>query len=384
MRAYIEKGDENVKSFFGVNEKSNKTYKEMCDEILAVLQKYNNPDGRKFPQDVDGWSYELADYLYAGNNPSQVGGPFWKATEKSMDEIDNVLFASKKQNSPAEVLEIAIEANNGNVPLGILAAHNYLKEVTYKGRRAYSPKTGMPWEYGSTAARLSSWRQQTNITAAGEYDKMGPIYHIFAAMTGGLWLPTSASGPAIAHAEAFLRTCRIGADYPDTSKAAADQCGIDAAKWLRDNPAEPKKGIITLVGQLYPAGFGTAKTVTKNYIAITYHDGGEGGVGGEAAYAGIYLKNSGIPGQCDKDLPYSLRWEIFGEYNPVTKKFKGTARQYTAGQLIYDNCTVGTVEEMFDRDAIWEAELNDGIVTGSIYQLRSDGSPNKMADFELR
>jgi hypothetical protein len=119
-------------------------------------------------------------------------------------------------------------------------------------------------------------------------------------------------------------------------------------------------------------------------MAITFHDGGEGGVGGEAFYAGIYLKNSGIPGQCDKDLPYSVRWELVGEYDPVTKRFKGTARQYSGGQIIYDNCTIGTVEEEFETDAIWEAELKDGIVTGSIYQLLSDRSPNKMADFEVR
>jgi hypothetical protein len=54
-------------------------------------------------------------------------------------------------------------------------------------------------------------------------------------MTGALWLPTSASGPGIAAGEAFLRTFRVGGDRPDTEKASADQCGIDAAAWLRDN-----------------------------------------------------------------------------------------------------------------------------------------------------
>ncbi len=236
MRTHIEQGDENVQGFFGVNEQSEKTGEELCAEIIAVLGEYNQKSNRQFP-DVGGFSssIKLADFLFAGSSPSETGGPFWQATKDSMVEIESRLLGEAEQVSPAELLRIALEANNGNIPLAVLAAHNYLKELTYKGRNSYSPKDGIDPEYGVPASRLQSWRESDNITASGEYDKMGPLYHIFAAMSGALWLPTSASGPGIAAGEAFLRTFRVGGDRPDTEKAAADLCGIDAAAWLRDN-----------------------------------------------------------------------------------------------------------------------------------------------------
>jgi len=240
MRLSIEGGDKMVHSFFGVNEQATQTDTEMCEEITSLLRQYNTPRNRRFPSNA-GSSKDLADFLFAGSAPSQMGGRFSDLTEDSMEEIHDKLMDGDAQISPAEFLKISIDANKGNIPLGVLAAHNYLKNITYKGRTAYSPKSGMPEEYGGPASRLRSWRQGTNITPAGEYDKMGPLYHIFAAMTGALWLPTRASGPAIASGEAFLRTFRVGGDRPDTPKAAADQCGIDVAAWLRNHPPEAEE-----------------------------------------------------------------------------------------------------------------------------------------------
>ena len=237
MRSAIEGGDPLVHSFFGVNEQSDQTDTEMCYAITSMLKLYNLPHNRAFPAN-EGSTRDLAEFLFDGASPSNTGGQYWDLTKDSMEEIRDKLLENQTQISPAEFLKIAIDANNGNIPLGVLAAHNYLKEITYRGRTEYSPSSGMPPEYGEPASRLRSWRQGTNITAAGEYDKMGPLYHIFAAMTGALWLPTSASGPAIASGEAFLRTFRVGSDRPDTPKAAADQCGIDAAAWLRNHPPE--------------------------------------------------------------------------------------------------------------------------------------------------
>lgn len=239
QRRFIEAGDENVHAFFGVNEMSEKTDEELCADIIKVLQEYNQSKNREFP-DVGGWfsPVKLADFLHAGSAPSVKKGPFFDITEDSMEEIESRLLENAEQVSPAEFLRIAIEANNGNVPMGVLAAHNYLKELTYMGRNKYSPKNGLDPKYGQPASRLQSWRPSDNISPAGEYDKMGPLYHIFAAMTGGLWLPTKASGPSIAAAEAFLRTFRDGADRPDTEKASADLCGVEAAAWLRDNPGD--------------------------------------------------------------------------------------------------------------------------------------------------
>lgn len=234
-RRFIEGGNENVHAFFGVNEQNDRTEEELCAEILALLQNYNLEKNREFP-DVNAGSYQLGLFLFDGNYPSRTGGPFWDITENSMEEIESRLLGNAEQVSPAELLKICIEANNGNVPLGILAAHNYLKELTYKGRVTYTIKNGVDPKYAIPVGRLESWREGDNISPNGEYDKMGPLYHIFAAMTGALWLPSDASGPAIAAGEAFLRTFRIDKDRPDTQKAYADQCGIEGAAWLRDNP----------------------------------------------------------------------------------------------------------------------------------------------------
>ena len=295
------------------------------------------------------------------------------------------------RSGSAEFLKIAIEANNGNIPLGVLAAHNYLKTVTYMGRTTYNQKAGLSSEYGDPASHLRSWRQGTNITAAGEYDKMGPLYHIFAAMTGALWLPTRASGPAIASGEAFLRTFRVGADRPDTSKAAADQCGIDIAAWLRNHPPEEENDqadtqppvsvqVITKTGEVVPVGMDPGIRVTANSATLTYQDDGKAEVTGSAEYATIYLWED-----CGKELPGSVRWELTGEYDPATRQFTGTALEYDAGQITYTDCSVGTVEEYLRGDGgTWEAVLNNGVITGSITLIQSGGTPLLRVTFELR
>lgn len=249
-RKRIENSDKNVRAFYGVGEKSELSQEEICIEILNILQEFNQPQNREFPagySDLYNSSVTMGWHLYEGNPPSKGNTLYWQATKDSMAEINSRILQSEKPLSPGEVLRIAIEANNGNIPLGVLAAHNALKEITYCGRDVYGLKTRFikpgkddPCDYsnpnyGELASHLQSWRTQNNITAAGEYDKMGPLYHIFAAMTGGLWLPTDISGEAIAAAEQILRITRRGGDRPDFDKGMADQCGVDAASWLRNN-----------------------------------------------------------------------------------------------------------------------------------------------------
>jgi hypothetical protein len=259
------------------------------------------------------------------------------------------------------------------------------------GRTTYNSKNGLSPEYGDPASHLRSWRQGTNITAAGEYDKMGPLYHIFAAMTGALWLPTRASGPGIASGEAFLRTFRVGADRPDTSKAAADQCGIDIAAWLRNHPPEEESDqaevqppasvqVITVTGELVPVGLAPGIRVTSNSITLTYQDDGKAEVTGSADYA-TYLQFE----ECNKELPGSTRWELTGQYDPATRRFTGSALEYGAGQITYTDCSVGTVEEYLRGEGgTWEAVLNDGVITGNITLIQSGGTPLLRVTFELR
>lgn len=390
MRIAIEGGNESVRSFFGVDEQSTQTDTEICAEFMTMLQQFNKPQNRQFPVD-EGGTIDLADFLFAGASPSQQGGQFWNMTSDSMDVIRDNLLGTEGQIGPAEFLKIAIEANNGNVPLGVLAAHNYLKTVTYMGRTTYNPKNGLSPEYGDPASHLRSWRQGTNITAAGEYDKMGPLYHIFAAMTGALWLPTRASGPAIASGEAFLRTFRVGADRPDTSKAAADQCGIDIAAWLRNHPPEEESDqaevqppasvqVITKTGEMVMVGLDPGIRVTENSISLTYQDDGKAEVTGSADFAAIYLWE-----ECSKELPGSTRWELTGQYDPATRRFTGSALEYGAGQITYTDCSVGTVEEYLRGEGgTWEAVLNDGVITGNITLIQSGGTLLLRVTFELR
>lgn len=234
-REKIEGGDTNLRAFYGVGEKAINSRDNLCDEFKILLSQYTTPANREFPKDSNWRNQELVQFLIAAKTPSAQGGYFWDATKNSMDEIRrNVLFKDNPV-SPAGVLKIAIEANGGNVPLGILAAHNFLKETTYAGRDTYDGTGKLPEEHGKIAGRLQSWRQDSNVTPAGVYDKMGPLYHIFAAMTAGSFFPTGIAGDAAISGEAFLRSMRIGADRADSEKADADQCGADIASWLRQN-----------------------------------------------------------------------------------------------------------------------------------------------------
>jgi len=370
MRTAIEAGDQNVKGFFGVNEAAVQTEDEMCTAIRVVLQQYNTPANRAFPS-TSGGTIGMADFLFAGSAPSEVGGPYWELTKGSMAEIGSKLLATQSPIGPAEFLKIAIDANNGNIPQGILAAHNYLKEITYKGRNAYKPGTGIPTEYGEPARHLQSWRQINNITGWGEYDKMGPIYHIFAAMTGGLWLPTSYSGPTIATGEAFLRTFRIGADRADTQKAAADQCGIDMAAWLRNTPPEDVLAGGQLTGTLVPVGLNPGEEVLANTITLTFEGGGSNKVTGKAMYGAKRRWED-----CNLLLDGYSRWDLTGTYDPATRKINGTAQEFGWGQIAYTNCSVGDVPEYVSGEGgTWEATLDNGVVTGSITLIQSGGTP---------
>lgn len=397
QRRGIENGSDTTRAFFGVDEQSDRTDREMCAELISILRPYNTARSRTFPS-TEGSTKGLAEFLFAGSAPSVEGGPFWELTEGSMEAIEEKLLASETPIGPAEFLKIAIDANGGNVPLGVLAAHNYLKEITYLGRHAYKPATGVPRQYGEPASHLLSWRQGTNVTPAGEYDKMGPIYHVFAAMTGALWLPTDASGPAIAAGEAFLRTFRIGGDRPDTPKASADQCGIDVAAWLRDHPPEeegeetttpteppatepPALGqTITVSGTVTPIDADPGIRVTESTLTLTFRDDGQGEVTGSGRFADIYRDQG-----CQKDLSGYLRWELTGSFDPIKGTFSGTMQEFMQGQIAYTDCSVGLVKEFqTGQGGTWEAVFKDGVVRGSITLIQDDGTPLPRVTFEAR
>ena len=353
-RSKIESADDNTREFFGVNEQASQTQAEMCADIQSVLQQYNNPSNRVFPADP-GTYRDMKEFLQAGSAPSLTPGPFWKMTENSMETINDRVTATTGQLSPAELLKIAIDANHGNLPLGILAAHNYLKDITYLGRHAYKPGGAVPATYAEPASHLASWRQSDNITAAGEYDKMGPLYHIFAAMTGGLWLPTRAAGPGIAAAEEYLRTIRDGGDRPDTPKAAADDCGVEMSDWLRTNAPSTTTNIGTRQNQ---AAFQYPPTTE---VDLNYQ--------GENS-ARIYLDPGTNTWMCDDTnlFPYTF-----------------TLHLYPDESIVMDNAQLnGTslpVRFQFQRDSETDWTFSGSDLTSADMQLSVPGGSSK--DFDI-
>ena len=236
-RTLIENGDALTRTFFGVGEAAEQSQDQMCSEIMDVLEQYNTPKNREFPEGSTALNLDLAPFLFDGKTPESSGGYYFNVTEASLDTINDTVLASTTPLSPADVLKISIDANDGNIPLGVLAAHNYLKQIKYQG--IYDFKFGQPFppDQGLPASHLASWREDSNITPAGEYDKMGPLYHIFAAMTAGIWFPTRLGGDIAVNGEAMLRSFQLLKDNPDLQKAAADACGDNAAVWLRDHAA---------------------------------------------------------------------------------------------------------------------------------------------------
>jgi hypothetical protein len=236
QRTRIENGDALTRAFFGVGEAAEQSQDQMCSEIMDVLTQYNTPKNREFPSDSTTLNLDLAPFLFAGSAPKSSGGYYYDITKTSLDTINSKVLASTTLLSPADVLKISIDANGGNIPLGVLAAHNYLKQIKYQGIHDYHVAQPFPPDQGLPASHLASWREDSNITPAGEYDKMGPLYHIFAAMTAGVWFPTRLGGDIAVNGEAMLRSFQLLKDNPDMQKAAADACGDNAAVWLRDNP----------------------------------------------------------------------------------------------------------------------------------------------------
>ncbi|MBN1320708.1 MAG: hypothetical protein JXA87_07705 [Thermoleophilia bacterium] len=245
----MTEADQATRDFYGLDENGQyraptHTQEEMCKELQTLLAGYSD---FSLPKGFDFSPYRLARHLFDAGDPqpqndqmrAEAWPEFWDYTSASMDVIDRQVLASPTLLTPAQVLEIAIDANGGNVPAGLLAAHNYLKHLSYFGRFYADPtyreegqqQPVMP-ETGASAAKLEPWRQEGPANPAGRLDKMGPLYHIFAGAVAMAWFPNtnptveSFGNTAIA-GEALLRTAAgwLGKDTPDREKGRADECG---------------------------------------------------------------------------------------------------------------------------------------------------------------
>ncbi|MBI5502708.1 MAG: FHA domain-containing protein [Deltaproteobacteria bacterium] len=231
LRQTIDRhGSPGARTFGGVGETlSGRTHAQLCDEIAGVIRSF--PGVRtSFPWSSHFTNNQLRDFLQGGDSPSVAGGYFWDLTKDRMDGIRQGLLASPGQVTPGQFLGICLRECNGNVNLAVLACHNFLKEVTHQGRYQ---GLNVSEEWAAPVAKLLTWRTE-DVSPAGHYDKMGPLYHLFAAMTAGVWFNgLSAGGYAAATAEALLRTFSHGGDRPDPEKGQADACGATIATLVR-------------------------------------------------------------------------------------------------------------------------------------------------------
>lgn len=233
---------EATRQFYGVDETTKKEHGAICEEFKTVILA--NRDRLTFaaPEGNPGM-YGLTQHLADAGKPSagdSTAAWFWQATAASHETIRQKIVAAGLGHpiSPAAVLRIAIDANGGNVPLGVMAAHNVLKNVAYEGRALADPNEtynggiqDVAARDGQLAASIETWRRDASFSPSGRYDKMGPLYHIFAAMAARLW-GGAAYGETVVSAEAVLRGLGWGADIPDPEKGAADECGLKTGAWL--------------------------------------------------------------------------------------------------------------------------------------------------------
>ena len=239
----LTEADQSTRDFYGLDENGQyrhptHTQQEMCTELQTVIAGYAD---FSLPDDYDG--YRLGRYLADAMDPAQQKKDqwpeFWDYTKDSMTAINRQVLNSSTPLTPAQVLKIAIDANGGNVPMGLLAAHNYLKNLAYLGREYADPgklddnwmpvaTKPVPPLTGQPVAHLEPWRQADPANPSGRLDKMGPIYHIFAAAVAGAWGYESVnSGAVVAAGEALLRAGFgiFAGDVPDRQKGLADECG---------------------------------------------------------------------------------------------------------------------------------------------------------------
>lgn len=172
---------------------------------------------------------ELMRYLEDAQPPSAAGAPLWRATLPAVERTSRLLLARAEPASLATLVQIAT-GEAGGTAMGVLTAHNLVKELTLAGRRRRPDQ--LPEREARLGQALAPWRRVPTLPAGG-YDRLGPIYHVLAALTLVSWTGSPTLGALAADYEALRRIAKVGRDRPDPEKARADRCGVEAgADWL--------------------------------------------------------------------------------------------------------------------------------------------------------
>lgn len=172
---------------------------------------------------------ELMRFLEDAQPPSVAGARLWQATLPAVDRTRRLLLRRTEPVTLATLIELTTKEAGGAM-MGVLTAHNLVKELTLAGRRERPAQ--LREHEARLALALSPWRRISTLPAGG-YDRLGPIYHVLAALTLVSWTGSPTLGALAADYEALRRIARVGRDRPDPEKAQADRCGVEAgAEWL--------------------------------------------------------------------------------------------------------------------------------------------------------
>ena len=206
--------DSPARRFFGIGEVGEP--ERLCAELLEGLPRGTRTTHWPWP--------DVLRHLQEARAPSRTGDALWFATAGVRPELERRVEASSGPLSPAGLLALGVAAADGDLGIGVLACHDWLKDLTYTGR-VIAPRR-MPERHGRLASQLLPWRSRPS------KDKLGPLYHLFAALSAGVLTGDARFAWLAVTGESTLRVLGLGGDRPDPEKALADRCGARAAERL--------------------------------------------------------------------------------------------------------------------------------------------------------
>jgi hypothetical protein len=204
-----------------------------CGEFAAVVEARRGRYALPPPPDLD----QLFWHLYLKHPPSESRTRLAVLASPVVSRLAGELDAGGKALRPAALLERCIGAASGDLPLAVLACHDFSKELALRSRTG-----GIGARERRLAERLAPWRTDP-LAPSGAADPIGPVYHLFAAMTAGVWGPSPWTGRLAEYGEAWLRVTRQNLDAPDPEKGEADRCGANVAFLIRRRAAPARRAV---------------------------------------------------------------------------------------------------------------------------------------------
>lgn len=137
---------------------------------------------------IDGNPFEQL-MIHAVDPDSQFNNEYVKLVAGLLPALNARVMASSKEITPAELIRYCLDVCQGNYPKATLLAHNYAKNITYKGRNEYRKlagliKLGKPYKFspliGAQASKLVTMRSTPD-------EKMGIYYHSFVPLVIAAW-----------------------------------------------------------------------------------------------------------------------------------------------------------------------------------------------------